>query len=528
MGVLADVGDYLRILRNVPVYVRNPLSEAWALATYKERLERRDEYFLKMVSEEVFANPQSPYLFLFKQAGCEAGDIAQIVKDKGLDEALEVLSDAGVYVKFDEFKGRAPIERNGRELHVSDTDFDNPLVRGGAGRSTSGSTGAPTRLKTDWRAKGQDSWSLILNHKAQGLTGAPIARFGDTTPANWGVGSLVGAKVGHVAEKWFRTIPLSDLRGGLQGRLGVDGIRLVSRICGVRLPRPEVATPLAVAQWMRQQLDQHGRCLLGTGVSNAVRVAAAATENGVDLTGAVITSSGEPATWAKAKIIRASGARWAVGYGLAEAGEVGAACPNAEDPTDVHVARAGIGIIQRPFKVGISGQTVQIFRITNFRRVRSKVMINVELDDFGIMEERDCGCLYHEWGFRPHLRQIFSHSKLTGEGVTLVGGWTLRILEEFLPAKFGGTPIDYQLIEEENESGQTQVTIAVSPRLGPLDEAEVVKCFLGGLSAQDRYLDRAMWEAAGTLRVTRREPIAGNTEKVLPLYRTRKPDPSGS
>lgn len=522
MSILSYFDAYLRNVANIPAYVRSPLDLEVAVARQKDFIQRREEIFMGNLAREVFEIPRSPYLFLFKEAGCEAGDVARLLRENGLDQTLEVLSDAGVYVTFDQFKGRAPIERNGRVLEVSDTDFDNPLVRGAGSRTTSGSSGRATKLKTDWRAKGRGSYGLLISMWAYGVNGAPTARYNDMNAAAWGVGALTDVVGGHGAKRWFRTIPLHELQGGRRGRIGVEGIRFVSRILGQRLAGPEFATPLEVALWIREQVDAHGSCILQTPVSYAVRVAAAANENGLDLGGAVIVSGGEPATAAKARIVRGSGARWAVNYVVSEAGYIGMACPKAEDPTDVHQDRSGTALIQRPYKIGITGESVPAFRITTFRLVRSKVLINVEMDDFGIMEERECGCRLQEIGFTPHLRQIFSHSKLTGEGVTLVGGWTTHILEEVLPSRFGGTPLDYQLIEHEAESGQTQVTIAVSPRLGPLDESEVVRCFLDGLSDLDRYLERAMWESAGTLRVARQEPIAGSTGKVLPLYRTRK------
>ena len=44
-------------------------------------------------------------------AGFELADIRRLVEDLGLEEALERLYDAGVYVTQDEFKGRQPIRR---------------------------------------------------------------------------------------------------------------------------------------------------------------------------------------------------------------------------------------------------------------------------------------------------------------------------------------------------------------------------------------------------------------------------------
>jgi hypothetical protein len=45
----------------------------------------------------------------------------------------------------------------------------------------------------------------------------------------------------------------------------------------------------------------------------------------------------------------------------------------------------------------------------------------------------------------------------------------IRVLEEELPARFGGTPTDYQLLEEEADDGQPRLQLLVHPRVGPLN-----------------------------------------------------------
>lgn len=54
------------------------------------------------------------------------------------------------------------------------------------------------------------------------------------------------------------------------------------------------------------------------------------------------------------------------------------------------------------------------------------------------------------YGFTEHLREIRSFHKLSGEGMTLVGSEMITILEEVLP-RFRGSPLDHQLLEEEDE-----------------------------------------------------------------------------
>ena len=73
-------------------------------------------------------------------------------------------------------------------------------------------------------------------------------------------------------------------------------------------------------------------------------------------------------------------------------------------------------------------------------------------------------CPLERYGYTEHISRIRSYSKLTGEGVTLVGSEMLRILEEVLPSRFGGSPLDYQLLEEEDEQGFTRLHLLVSPK----------------------------------------------------------------
>ncbi len=50
--------------------------------------------------------------------------------------------------------------------------------------------------------------------------------------------------------------------------------------------------------------------------------------------------------------------------------------------------------------------------------------------------------------------------------MTIVGTDFVRILEEVLPRKYGGAATDYQLLEEEDNRGQTQLSLIISPAVG--------------------------------------------------------------
>ena len=121
-------------------------------------------------------------------------------------------------------------------------------------------------------------------------------------------------------------------------------------------------------------------------------------------------------------------------------------------------------------------------------------------------------------GFTTHIHHVRSYEKLTSEGVMFMGSMLYELLEQTLPARFGGNATDYQLAEEE-ENGMTRVNLIISPRVGQVDEEAVLEAFFDGVSFADwsrRMAD--MWRSNGTLKVQRREPYATRVGKILPLY----------
>jgi hypothetical protein len=147
-------------------------------------------------------------------------------------------------------------------------------------------------------------------------------------------------------------------------------------------------------------------------------------------------------------------------------------------------------------------------------------MLNVESDDYGIIETRTCGCPLEGYGYTEHIRQVRSFRKLTGEGVTLVGSEMVRILEEVLPSRFGGSPLDYQLVEEEDERGFTRLTLLVSPSIQFANDVEVIETILEALgrSSVASELARSIWSQAKALQIKRMEPIWTARGKLMPLH----------
>jgi hypothetical protein len=146
-------------------------------------------------------------------------------------------------------------------------------------------------------------------------------------------------------------------------------------------------------------------------------------------------------------------------------------------------------------------------------------MLNTESGDYGELDQRECGCHLERLGLRTHLTGLGSYEKLTSEGVSFMRNELYALIEEVLPARYGGHGTDYQLVEEE-EQGLTRVSIIVSPYIGEVDEQALIATVLQTLGRYFEGGDRMAneWRRGETLRVVRREPFASGSRKILPLY----------
>jgi hypothetical protein len=173
-----------------------------------------------------------------------------------------------------------------------------------------------------------------------------------------------------------------------------------------------------------------------------------------------------------------------------------------------------------PRAVPGTGETVTSFYLTSVHPTAPKMLLNVEFDDCGILDERSCSCPLEALGLTTHLRSIRSFGKLVGEGVSLLGSEMSQILESVLPARFGGSPLDYQL-EESDEDGYTRLTLVVSPRVAIADEARVIEVVLQALGEMNPATDvaRAFWQQGQTFRVRRGEPYTTARGKQSLLVR---------
>lgn len=493
-----------------------------ALAIVQERLRNRERNFLAVVERGIYANPRSPYRALLEMSGCTRDDLRQLVSREGIDGALERLRRDGVYVSFEEFKGIQPIVRGSRTIHTSPADFDNPTASRYYSTTTSGSTGAGRRVQLDLRHFEELLPSRILTRHVQGALGIPAASWSDLPPGGGLQGVLIQAAAGAPITHWCVARMAGPNATPLRFRAATFAALSVARMSGAKVVWPKhlpFDRAIELAEWARDQVKRAGAATIHASVSRILRIAIAAREAGIDLHGVVLRGGGEPPTTAKVAQILASGAKFYSSYAFSEVGAVGSQCLNPDGPNDQHFMRDHLAMIQAPRRVPGFDIEVSAFCFTSLLPNTPKLLFNVESDDYGIVDDRSCGCTWEQLGFPRHLREIRSFRKLTGEGVTLVGSDIERILDELLPARYGGSALDYQFTEEEDERGFTRLILRVSPAIALGDEAEATEFVLQALdgSGSGGMLVQSTWRQAGTLRIRREAPTVGGRGKVLPL-----------
>jgi hypothetical protein len=150
-----------------------------------------------------------------------------------------------------------------------------------------------------------------------------------------------------------------------------------------------------------------------------------------------------------------------------------------------------------------------------------KILINVQLGDRGMVENRPCGCLAGELGLTTHLRQVSSYERATSEGMTVGFQELARVIEDALVPRYGGTALDYQWVEREDGNSLTRLCLRVSPERGDIDEASLVHAVLGSLRQGNAGLPLAaeLWQRAGTIQIRRERPRTTGTGKTISVLR---------
>jgi hypothetical protein len=521
-----DVISAWRLLRGLPALLRHPLSVEEARATLRARLAQREARFLSLVQRTVYESPASPYRALLRAAGCEAGDLAGLVQREGLDAALRRLYRAGVYLTVDELKGRVPAVRGSTVVEVTPAQLANPLISTDLALHTGGTRGPENMVSISLDSIRESARNQCLFLNARGGLGWTHAVYGIP---GWAASRVVlrHAAFGATPEHWFSQVDPSA--PGLHPRYRWSARIMCwgGRLAGVSLPWPQHVAPenpRPIVDWMAGVLRRGGTPHLRTFASAAVKICRTATEAGVDLAGAQFTLGSEPCTPARRAAVEAVGAHPVPSYATLEAGgPIGDGCLRPREPDETHLYEDTHALVQPGTDDGPGGLPGRALLMTVLFPSSPFVLINASLGDQADLVDRPCGCAMEELGWTTRLHTIRSFEKLTAGGMTFLDGSIIRVLEDILPARFGGGPNDYQLVEREDERGAARLDLLVDPALGPLDDGAILRAFLEAIGA-GAGAERVMsldWRAAGLVQVQRRAPLATGSGKIFHLHSTR-------
>ncbi len=510
----------------MPAFFRERVTVEQAEEAIKRGIGKREDRFLELARSWIYGNPRSPYLWLLQTAGCEFFDLQAQVRRDGLEAALEKLAREGVYLTEDEFKGKKEVARGGRSFLVRSADFESSGSPPGFTIQSSGTSNRPVRsqIQLDYLADRANITAVFFS--AHDFFAASHAMYDAILPGGGGVNNLlVYARLGITTERWFaRAIPSDHRLAAWYHYLTTYLIVLNGKLCGPGFPRPvftDIGDAHRIVRWIVEQRRSATPCCITTAASNAARIARTAWEMGESLAGAKFIVSGEPFTEAKREWIERVGARATSRYTYGGGVMVGYGCAAPVSGDEIHVDETRIALIDHPAPLSDDAPAIHpLLLSTLYPAAAARFLLNVESGDYAARGRRDCGCALEKAGLTLHLHRIRSYEKFTSEGMNYFYGDLYEFFEKTLPSEFGGAPGDYQLVEEEDEKGQTRLTLVIRPEVGGVDEAKMLlrlRQRLAEGSSANRFQAK-IWQDAGTFRIRREAPHASGRGKILPLH----------
>ena len=292
--------NYAQTVRGVREFLKTP-SPTDCMGLVRRQLENRESVFLDTLRRVVFDDASHPYRQMFRLARCSQEDFATLVQRHGLEAALEHIRSAGVYLTQDEFKGNAPIVRDGSEIRASSASFGNPLAKGTVQFVTSGSRGKaiPSYRSSQFTLQQEAMHEIVV--REFGLKDRAQIVLRPTLPSPLGLQDCaIVARKGHRLEGWY-----TSGRSGWY-RPATSALVMVARLSGCRIPFPAILPNndfSSAAEHVARLCGEGIPCSVSGPASPAVRLAAAAMDRHLDIRGTLFLVSGESLTGAKRAVI---------------------------------------------------------------------------------------------------------------------------------------------------------------------------------------------------------------------------------
>lgn len=515
-----EIWESLGFMVGLPFFLRRPFPAEQALSILRRRLDSRAAVFLDRMAGIFAGHPIHPYRRLLRAACCEAGDLKRLVDQEGVEGALTALYKNGVYLSVEEFKGRTPVVRGSFQMTVQPDMLRNNTRTRRFTVETSGSGGPRTPVPINLSYIRNRSVDAFLNLRAR--RGLSWAHGLWAVPGSSALVYLLEqAAFGKRPVRWFSQVHPGSSRLHPRYRWSTRAIRWASLPAGFPLPKlthVPLDNPRPIIEWMRERISRGETPHLFTYTSSGIRLSLAAQQAGISLSGARLTVTGEPVTRLRLDSIQKCGARVLTRYGTAESGTIGYGCLCPSYPDEVHVLADRLALIQGKTSLYGEEKTGGLF-VTTLDPDAPFLLLNVSLGDRATVAEGNCECPLDRLGWRTRIHSITSSEKLTSEGMMFLRSDVSRVVDEILPERFGGSPTQYQLLEEEDDLGRPRLRLLIHPHVGPVDSRAAAAALLEALGPGNG-VDRLMgllWRDARLIRVERRAPVPTASGKILPL-----------
>jgi hypothetical protein len=506
----------MTFLPALAAHLHRPLTVEAARAILRRRLEQRESDFLSLMRDSVFGNRRSPYGPLLRRAGCEYGDLAAMVQRDGVEGALRRLLSEGVYLTVAETNGSRSAVRGDVRVTVGLARLRSPAW---VVNEPAAPDGLPRRMGL-YRAMLVDaalSATLFIDARRGAAWHHATWNFVRLSTNILWLLRLTGP--GYGPDRWFtRVDPAKFPTHQRIARLA----RGLAAAVGGRIPRQEYSPledPARIIDWMTEKRRAGGTPHLQSTASALVGLAQETLRRGRDLQGVQLLPSGEPLTGARLVALRAAGAEVVPSYGAKEAGQIGWGClaPTASD--DMHLTDDRFAVIQPGIQDDYGVPPGALF-FSSLRAAWPLVLLNVSLGDEAAIERRECGCPLGRAGWQTHLRDVRSFDKLKVASFAIGPAALVQLIERTLPSRFGGTPMDFQLVEEDARvvAGHQRIQLLVHPRVGPVDVQAITEEFMSVVRASGSLVD-SMWESPRWFSVERRVPHETIGGKVYHVHR---------